>query len=223
MTVPKESARPSEAPRLSRLAVASLTLGILGLVTFGLLSILGLILGFISVVVVGASGGRVRGQGHALVGIALSVVGLVLFVRVLLPGVSNVRAEWEKAVCMGNLKQIGMAMSLYAGDYDDHFPPTLDVLLPRYVKDELLLHCPSDRSGERSYVYVPGLGVDERPTVIVAFDRRGNHLNGRIVLYVDGHIGWRSEEDFQRCWAEQREEYGHPSLQELGDRPEEEK
>ena len=140
----------------------------------------------------------------------------------LLPALPRAREEARKAVCKNNLKHIGLAMAIYANDFEDRFPPTLDDLVPLYVTERMLFHCPSDPSEEVSYLYLPGLKVTDKPTDIVAFDRRGNHSGGRNVLFVDGHVEWMTEEAFQARWAAQKEKLGHPSLKELGDRVAEE-
>lgn len=131
-------------------------------------------------------------------------------------------AEVEGPECVSNLKNIGLALAIYANDHEDKYPPTLEDLLAGYLPNAEALQCPSDSSDERSYLYVPGLSVAHEPTAIVMFERKGNHAGGRNVLFGDGHVEWMSEEAFQRRWAEQRQKYDLPALKELGDRIEEE-
>jgi hypothetical protein len=67
-----------------------------------------------------------------------------------------------------------------------------------------------------SYGWVAGLDADSPPDFALAFDRSvSNHeyvrprgegvLLGRLVLYVDGHTSWSTEEGFQEQVAWQRE------------------
>ncbi len=41
----------------------------------------------------------------------------------LLPALNNAREKGRSATCVTNLKQLGLAVSLYQQDYDDFFPP----------------------------------------------------------------------------------------------------
>jgi hypothetical protein len=65
-------------PRKSPWAIASLILGILGFVTFGLSSVLGLVCGVIAKGQINKSNGRVKGSTEALAGMILSLVSIVV-------------------------------------------------------------------------------------------------------------------------------------------------
>jgi prepilin-type processing-associated H-X9-DG protein len=131
---------------------------------------------------------------------------------------ARARAGARSKECMSNLKQIGLALTIYANDHDRLFPPTLDALMPYYLTDETLLRCPSRLRGKQGYLYVPGLTSSSSPGTIVAFDKLGNHGGVRHVLFVDSHVMLWSEEEFQNLYEEQRTKYNLPSLAELGDK-----
>jgi hypothetical protein len=65
-------------------AIASLVLGVLGLLTVGLLSVLALVLGYAGRREIDRSGGAQSGRGLALAGITLGWVGVALFAIVVL-------------------------------------------------------------------------------------------------------------------------------------------
>ena len=94
--------------------------------------------------------------------------------------------------------------------------PTLRALVPNYVTDEGLLHCPADSSEEPSFLYVPGLSLTEADAMLVV-ERGDIHAGGRHVLFLDGRVEWMPEEPFQARWAQQREKFKLPGLEELGD------
>ena len=97
---------------------------------------------------------------------------IALLTAILLPVFFTVRGKARQTVCVSNLRQIGMAISMYSQDYDDLYPwandpsdtntvpnlwasqpayqaqvfamqPLQDVLQP-YIKNKELWHCPAD-------------------------------------------------------------------------------
>lgn len=108
----------------------------------------------------------------------------------------------HRAVCRSNLKQIGLALSIYAKDFENHLPRRLEELYPNYINDQALFECPS-APDPQSYVYVPGLVADGDASRIVAFDRKGNHEDGRNVLFADGKVRWMSENGFSITLGQQ--------------------
>jgi prepilin-type processing-associated H-X9-DG protein len=128
----------------------------------------------------------------------LSVLGLAILICVLLAGFlpegifyGNERAP--RAHCMGNLKQLGLAIAMYADMYQNRCPmdsanPTLMgsmKLLSNFCSSAKVLYCPEDaRWGAKpevhwdkltvnniSYSYVPNLVWQDSPDSIVALDR----------------------------------------------------
>ncbi len=54
----------------------------------------------------------------------LVVIGIIaILAAMLLPALSKSRAKGRQASCTANLKQTGLAVSLYQQDYEDYFPP----------------------------------------------------------------------------------------------------
>lgn len=65
-------------PRTDGLAVASLVCGLAGFVACGIPSVVGLVLGLVSLRRIGRSGGRLAGRGMAITGVVLGIVWLAL-------------------------------------------------------------------------------------------------------------------------------------------------
>jgi len=93
----------------------------------------------------------------------LVVTGIIaILAAMLLPALSKARENGRRAVCMNNLRQIGLAMAMYASDNEQMYPPTtssgcgnqrirsiaqskigLGSLIPQYITTDLML-CPSN-------------------------------------------------------------------------------
>ena len=192
--------------KTSGFATASLILGILGFCTT-ITSIPGLILGIVGLKRIKRSGGTLTGQGMAIAGIVTSAIALVLLPVMLLPALGGAREQARRAVCMSNLKQVGLGYVMWTMDHDGQYPSSLKDLYPDSISGLGVFVCPSaedevtsaeeiDEKGSYICVPVPGLSDDSRPDAVLAYDRKGNHSGGRNVFFVDGHVEWVSEDEF---------------------------
>lgn len=115
--------------------------------------------------------GRSMRGGFTLIELLIVIAILALLASLLFPVLAQARASARAVVCSSNMRQTGIAISLYAADYDGYYPVAVDpadrftpqiwngipefkalipelpwlheVLLP-YVKSKELFHCPSD-------------------------------------------------------------------------------
>lgn len=83
---PVNAAPVAAAPvqQTSGMAIASLVLGILGFCTGGITSLIGLILGIVSMAQISASKDKLRGSGLAIAGIVVSVISVIAGVVILI-------------------------------------------------------------------------------------------------------------------------------------------
>jgi len=93
-----------------------------------------------------------------LVVIAIAAVLAGLF----LPVLARTREAGRSTACLSNLRQIGIALQLYAQDHNNHLPvmrdrvsgtnevaadrlPSMDMVLSNHLGNTQILRCPSDR------------------------------------------------------------------------------
>lgn len=79
-----------------------------------------------------------------LIFIGISILTLIVGITV------NSREFARTMGCVNNMRNIVQAIENYQLDYKDS-PPVLSSLVPLYLKNQQIFHCPSDRSSGNSY------------------------------------------------------------------------
>lgn len=189
--------RPAGPAPTSGMAVTSLVLGISGffcLVT----AIPGLILGFLAMKKIKASEGRMGGHSMALAGtivsgvaMLMSVAIIALYAALLLPALAKAKSRAQTISCVNNLKQLSLAVRMYAGDNNDNFPAATnwcDAISP-LAGSPRIFQCPGDaaqlRSGYAFNAAVSGLAEDKvAPDTVLIFecDTGWNASGGKELL-----------------------------------------
>ena len=140
-------------------------------------------------------------KGFTLIELLVVIAIIGILFTFITTGVQTARRKASQAKCANNLRQIGIALSLYATDHGERFPQSLDALYPEYVDDMEAFVCPSSGNEVPStpvggdYEYQTGLTASSESTAPIVSDKPGNHKHGGNVLYLGGQVKWNSGAD----------------------------
>ncbi len=97
-----------------------------------------------------------RPKGFTLIELLVVISIIAILMGILMPVLNKARQQTNKLICTSNMRQIGIATQVYVIDSNYRLPPSscritdsnkywLSVL-SKYTREQLLFHCPSDKS-----------------------------------------------------------------------------
>jgi prepilin-type processing-associated H-X9-DG protein len=153
------------------------------------------------------------------------VVGMLasgFLIFILLPSLKHPRPTSERAKSASNLRQIGLAMQMYANDHNHQFPDSMSTMLAKeYLATADVFVNPGSndtraagpttqamladfaKPGHCSYFYFgAGLLDTGDPTTVTACEAPvGSTSSGMNVLFLDGHVQFVDQKTAQQIRA----------------------
>jgi prepilin-type processing-associated H-X9-DG protein len=134
----------------------------------------------------------------------LSAMPSVLQAAALFPKINKARRKARAVSCVSNIKQIGLALKMYAMDHEDNFPKgnnvsgLNDLVKEDYLTDMAVYVCPDSKmlkaegnelkENNSSYIYIGGFKEGDGINIPMVFDKLGAGTKHVNVLYQDGHV-----------------------------------
>ncbi len=93
-------------------------------------------------------------RGFTLIELLVVIAIIAILAAILFPVFARARAKAQQNTCLSNVKQMNLALIMYASDYDQQYVAWGDVpndwksKLAPYVKNTQIFNCPVDRNGE---------------------------------------------------------------------------
>jgi len=166
---------------------------------WGLSAIVGFVLGVVALVKIGNSNGRIAGRVSAALGIGAAAISLY-FVCLLM--MTPVKRRPPAVVCASHLHRLGIAMRMYANDFDGRYPAAskwCDLLIKDYdggyyVKvDDFVCRSAlrGDDKGRSHYAMNPNCEPNSPEDIILLFETKGgwNKFGGPEILTFENHKG----------------------------------
>ena len=140
-------------------------------------------------------------QGPGLEEALSGVAGAAIGAAVALPAMAKARDQAKNQLVMANLKQIGLALHMYAQEHQGEWPAELEQVKSYLGSSPQVLESPHKPKGFAgpSYIYVRGLPKTPDPQSVMVYENP-EYCTDRIdVLFADGHVEAMKPDAFRQA------------------------
>lgn len=119
-----------------------------------------------------------------------TVAAVSMTAAIVMPAMAKTKKLSTRLVSGTNLKCIANALNVYAFDYQDKYPPNLELLIKEADLSPKSLVSPQKPKHFKgpSYIYIPGQSGASNPANIIIYENPEYQHDGTNVLYADGHV-----------------------------------
>lgn len=129
-----------------------------------------------------------------LIELLVVIAIIAILAAMLLPALRWAKEAGKSAVCKSNLRQMGIALTLYGDDYN-HFPYTLNTAsrdvwftqISQYLEMKSLLRCPKFRGVSMPF-WMGEMFAERKEGAGISYGYNGFGTKGRSLLWVDKNV-----------------------------------
>ena len=137
---------------------------------------------------------RGRNRAFTLIELLVVIAIIALLAAMLLPALRWAKEAGKSAVCKSNLRQMGIALTMYGDDYN-HFPYTLNTAsrdvwfmqISEYLEMKSLLRCPKFRGISMPF-WMGEMFAEKEEGAGISYGYNGFGTKGRSISWIDYNV-----------------------------------
>ncbi len=135
-----------------------------------------------------------RRRGFSLLDVLVSMAVIALLVTIMLPTLAGMHETARRVNCASNIRQIGIGIAFYSGDFDDGIPQSVFLRQRRDLSKMTTLRLASDGGPRRGPRGATGLTIGDWDGLGVLYGL--DYLSAAKIFYCPSHHGNHSFERY---------------------------